>query len=56
MWDNRTQAPARPDYRPVSDDGRAALALNAAEMGEFEWDLARDVFLVSERMAAITGG
>jgi PAS domain S-box-containing protein len=55
MWDNRTQAPARPDYRPVSDDGRAALALNAAEMGEFEWDLARDVFLVSERMAAITG-
>jgi PAS domain S-box-containing protein len=34
---------------------RAALALSAAEMGEFEWDLERDLFIVSERMAAITG-
>ncbi len=55
MWDNRTQAKARRGHQPVSDDGRAALALNAAEMGEFEWDLERDVFLVSDRMAAITG-
>jgi PAS domain S-box-containing protein len=39
----------------VSDHHRAALALDAAGMGEFEWDLERDVFLVSERMAAITG-
>ncbi|HEY2177694.1 MAG TPA: HWE histidine kinase domain-containing protein [Caulobacteraceae bacterium] len=50
---------------PKPDDGaarelaveqaRATLALSAAEMGEFEWDLDRDRFIVSERMAAITG-
>jgi PAS domain S-box-containing protein len=55
MWDNRTQKRARGGLPGVSEDGRAALALSAAEMGEFEWDVARDVFLVSERMAAITG-
>ena len=46
---------ARAGARLESDDGRAALALIAAGMGEFEWDLKRDVFLVSDRMAAITG-
>ena len=52
----RTQYTGRDLGQPrVSEDGRAALALTAAEMGEFEWDLKRDVFLVSERMAAITG-
>ena len=55
MWDTRTQWLARRGRSPVSDDARAALALDAAEMGEFEWDLGRDVFLVSDRMAAITG-
>ena len=55
MWENRTQKRARGGQPGVSEDGRAALALSAAEMGEFEWDLARDVFLVSDRMAAITG-
>jgi PAS domain S-box-containing protein len=55
MWDSRIQSTALPGQRPVSDDGRAALALTAAEMGEFEWDLGRDVFLVSDRLAAITG-
>jgi PAS domain S-box-containing protein len=31
------------------------LAIQAAGLGEFAWDLARDVFVVSPRMAAITG-
>ena len=34
---------------------RAELALTAAGMGEFDWDLAKDTVLVSPRMAAITG-
>jgi PAS domain S-box-containing protein len=34
---------------------RLELAIEAAGLGEFEWDLVRDVFLVSDRMAAITG-
>jgi PAS domain S-box-containing protein len=35
--------------------GVAALALTAAGMGEYEWDLTNDLFIVSPRMAAITG-
>src|SRR5687768_17422341 len=31
------------------------LAIQAAGLGEFEWDMDRDVFKVSPRMAAITG-
>jgi PAS domain S-box-containing protein len=34
---------------------RLGLALQAAGLGDFEWDFARDVFIVSERMTAITG-
>jgi len=34
---------------------RLELALDAAGLGEFEWDLTRGLFVVSERMAAITG-
>jgi PAS domain S-box-containing protein len=34
---------------------RASLALSAARMGEYEWDLDQDSIIVSERMAAITG-
>ena len=37
------------------DRRRLDLALQAAGLGEFEWDIARDVFMVSDRMAAITG-
>jgi PAS domain S-box-containing protein len=55
MWDKRTQVASWRGQRSVSEDSRAALALTAAEMGEFEWDLRRDVVLVSDRMAAITG-
>ena len=38
-----------------TDRSRLELALQAAGIGEFEWDLQRHVFLVSERMSAITG-
>jgi PAS domain S-box-containing protein len=34
---------------------RLELALEAAGLGEFEWDMSRGFFVVSERMAAITG-
>ena len=37
------------------EQGRASLALDAARMGEFEWEIAEDRLIVSERMAAITG-
>src|SRR5258708_14399422 len=47
---------------PKTDSGsadpaneRAALALHAAGMGEFEWDIEHDTVDVSDRMAAITG-
>lgn len=33
---------------------RLALALQAAGLGEFEWDIAADAIFVSDRMAAIT--
>ncbi|MFZ5719867.1 MAG: HWE histidine kinase domain-containing protein [Pseudomonadota bacterium] len=38
-----------------SDRRRLEMALQAAGLGEFEWDFARDVFIISERMTAITG-
>ncbi len=34
---------------------RASLALDAARMGEFEWEMDEDRLIVSPRMAAITG-
>jgi two-component sensor histidine kinase len=34
---------------------RASLALDAARMGEFEWDADNDRLVISERLAAITG-
>src|SRR6185312_15829497 len=34
---------------------RASLALGAARMGEFEWEMEEDRLIISERMAAITG-
>jgi PAS domain S-box-containing protein len=34
---------------------RASLALDAARMGEFEWEIIEDRLIVSPRMAAITG-
>jgi PAS domain S-box-containing protein len=34
---------------------RLDLALQASGLAEFEWDVARDIFIVSPRMAALTG-
>jgi len=39
----------------AAERARAALVLSAADMGEFEWDVAADVFIVSPRMSRITG-
>ena len=36
-------------------DRRLDLALEAAGLGEFEWDFRRDTLRISERMSAITG-
>ncbi|HEY5071023.1 MAG TPA: HWE histidine kinase domain-containing protein [Caulobacteraceae bacterium] len=44
-----------PDEQLAIQQGWAALALQAGEMGEFEWDLERDLLFVSPRMAEITG-
>jgi PAS domain S-box-containing protein len=41
--------------RLAVEQARAALALDAAELGEFEWDATADIFIVSPRMARITG-
>jgi PAS domain S-box-containing protein len=38
-----------------ADNSRIELALQAAGLGEFEWDLDRDVLTVSSRMSAIAG-
>ncbi|MFL5297462.1 MAG: HWE histidine kinase domain-containing protein [Phenylobacterium sp.] len=40
---------------PADVGRRLDLALEAAGLGEFEWDLARDVIAISPRMAAIMG-
>lgn len=37
------------------DRKRLDLALQAARLGEFEWDIVRDLFIVSDRMSVITG-
>jgi PAS domain S-box-containing protein len=37
------------------DADRADLALTAAAVGEYEWDIAHDEWFVSPRMAALTG-
>jgi PAS domain S-box-containing protein len=41
--------------RQGSDSERLELALQIARLGEFEWDIDRDVFLISPRLSAITG-
>ncbi|MDB5444010.1 MAG: sensor histidine kinase/response regulator, partial [Phenylobacterium sp.] len=50
FWAMTPQDVVRP-----SDRSRLELALQAAGLGEFEWDLQRDVLTISPRMAAIAG-
>jgi len=44
-----------PADRLTIEQERASLALTAARMGEFEWEIDENRVIVSERMAAITG-
>lgn len=41
--------------RLAVEQARAALALEASDLGEFEWDAARDIIVISPRMARMTG-
>ncbi len=41
--------------RLAVEQARVALALEAADLGEFEWDAGRDLIVVSPRMARMTG-
>ena len=41
--------------REARDADRADLALTAAAVGEYEWDIGLDEWVVSPRMAALTG-
>jgi len=52
---NRRKTDLDAEERLAIEQGRASLALDAAGMGEFEWDLEHDLFIVSPRMGAITG-
>ena len=45
----------RHDLARPSSRNHLELALQAAGLGEFEWDIANDILTVSPRMAAITG-
>jgi len=55
MADALGESPHDPVEELAMHHGRAELALSAAGMGEFEWDFGRDLFIVSQRMADITG-
>jgi two-component sensor histidine kinase len=45
---------ARHDAQRSLDAERLYLALDAAKMGEFEWDIATDILLISPRMSRIS--
>jgi two-component sensor histidine kinase len=45
----------RQDVAPLSARSRLELALQAAGLGEFEWDIRRDVITISPHMSAIAG-
>ena len=55
MVKDSTRAPDTRVQNPPPLRGRTSVALAAAGMGEFEWNRVTDRFIVSERMAAITG-
>ena len=53
--DSASSSPDDSAEQLAAEQARAALALSASDMGEFEWDVEDDVFIVSPRMAKITG-
>ncbi|UTP40029.1 PAS domain-containing protein [Phenylobacterium sp. LH3H17] len=46
---------AKTASEPNLDRERLELALQSARLGEYEWDMVRDIFRISARMSAITG-
>jgi PAS domain S-box-containing protein len=54
MSDNTLQTSSPADLLAWEQE-RASLALDAARMGEFEWDLEKDQAIISQRMAEVTG-
>lgn len=46
---------ARPESDRTLEGERLNLAISAAALGEFEWDIKRDVFKISPRLAKIAG-
>jgi PAS domain S-box-containing protein len=53
--DDAARKKRSPADQLVIEQERGSLALSAARMGEFEWEIETDRFLVSDRMAQITG-
>ena len=53
--DSVPSSPENTAVQLAAEQARAALALSASDMGEFEWNVADDLFIVSPRMAEITG-
>lgn len=54
MDDSASKSRSPADQLAIEQE-RASLALTAARMGEFEWELDEDQLIISERMAAILG-
>lgn len=46
---------AKPDGDRTLEGERLNLAITAAALGEFEWDIKRDVFKISPRLAKVAG-
>jgi len=45
----------RPDADRTLESERLNLAITAAALGEFEWDIKRDIFKISPRLARVAG-
>ena len=55
MTSTKPEAPENDATQLAVAKARAALAFEAADLGEFEWDAVRDIITISPRMARITG-
>src|SRR5262245_57459034 len=55
MASDKRSAPITADEQSAFEEDAVRLGLTAAGMGEYVWDLTRDVFVVSPRMSRITG-
>jgi PAS domain S-box-containing protein len=55
MASDTRSSPLTADEQSAFEEDAVRLGLTAAGMGEYVWDLTRDVFVVSPRMSRITG-